>query len=693
MSSFRYFIDSVQVYPINSSEINYKFSRVSPSSVIWETTLESDILFKQQSGAFNFKSQEVTNKCREIDFLVERKCGETWSTWFEGVFSIAEGTFDDGRCTYKIRPRKKAFMLGDVEFNMLQTPNNVTGTSITGIEVVDYGYRNYTQAKYFEKVILYLAQKSNPNIVGIISNFFQINPTGPFNVPGATNNYQYLVFCALADIQEPIPSNLTKKCMVKFFDVMDDLQVLFDVFWDIDDNGYLRIEHRYTLESSSSTLNLSTSPFLNNKLEYTYDLQDYVKEEIWTIAGHSEAAKITYGGLANIKKASNTKQYSTRIIHTDYFARFNSGDSERGLFLFATNGGIGTFGNWRMLSDTFGYQYLNPGFLVKQLHKYNRPDLHGIFHAYQNTNTYTAESGGIVLSGKRPILVQKDLTAPLCCGDELSPNMQVITPMGQGIIEEAAFSSKDSMIKFTAKYPADNCNSFQPSDISGLQLWLKYNEGISLSGSNVIQWNDASGNNRHASQANPANRPTKTVFNSVRFFGAQSLATPAFQLMPAKRGTVIALFRIVGAVSATAVNGFSILSTDNGLSGQDFDLSANVDYHFVSANQGIIYPQNLFYSPNQYGQTGLYIFDRFEDTFVQIRNNSLDCLTNPAPNSNTTPASKPLILGDNPNNITGNAADFELLELIIYDSSLSDVQKDEIEYYLVRKGIYNIHKY
>jgi hypothetical protein len=693
MNKYRYFVDNIQVYPVNDSDINYKFSRVSPSSVIWETILESDLLFKQQSGSFNFKTQEQNNKCQELEFKVERNCNGTWSTWFEGLFSVAEGTFNDALCTFKIRPRKKVFMLGDVEYNILQTPNNVTGATITGIETVDYGYRNYTQAKYFDKALLYLAQKSNPNIVGIISNFFQINPTGPFNVPGATNNYRYLVFAALADIQEPIPSNLTKKCMVKFFDVMDDLQVLFDVFWDIDSSGYLRIEHRYTLESSSNTLNLSTSPFLNKKLEYTHDLQDFVKEEIWTVAGHSEAAKITYGGLANLSKASNSKQYSTKVIHTDYYARFNSGTSEKGLFLFATNGGIGTFGNWRMLSDTFGYQYLNPGFLVRQLHKWGRPDLYGLFHAYQNTNIYTAESGGIVLSGKKPMLVQKDLVAPLCCGDELTSNTKVITPFGEGIIEEASFGTKDNMMKFTAKYPANNCHTFEPTDIPGLQLWLKYNEGQTLSGSNVIQWNDASGNNRHASQANPAIRPTKTVFNSVRFFGSQALATPAFQLMPGKRGTVIALFRIVGAVSSTATFGFSILSTDNGLPGQDFDLSSNVNYHFISANQGVIYPQNLFYSPNLYGQTGLFILDRFEDTFVQIRNNSLDCLTNPAINSNTTPASKPLIIGDNPNNILNNSADFELFELMIYDSSLSDVQKDNIEYYLVRKGIYNVHKY
>jgi hypothetical protein len=41
--------------------------------------------------------------------------------------------------------------------------------------------------------------------------------------------------------------------------------------------------------------------------------------------------------------------------------------------------------------------------------------------------------------------------------------------------------------------------AFSLTDISGLQLWLKFNEGQGTI-TDGIQWNDSSGNNRHASQ-------------------------------------------------------------------------------------------------------------------------------------------------------------------------------------------------
>lgn len=694
MSEYRYYVDSIEVFPLNDSDVKYKFSKVSASSVIYDKTMDTELVFKQQSGSFNFKTQESSNKCKELSFRVDKLCSGEYTTYYEGIFSVTEGKFNESRCTFSVKPRKKAFMLGDVEFNILQTPYSVKGLSITGIEVIDFGYRNYTQAKYFDKAILYLAQKSNPNITGIISNFFQINPTGPFYVPGATNNYQYMAFSPLADIQEPIPSNLTTKCMVKFFDVMDDLNVLFDVFWYIDSNNNLRIEHRIYFNGISG-LNLVGSKFLNGKTNYTYDLADMPKEEIWSINGHSQSAKIVYNGLSNIGKNENSKTYATRVISTDYTARFYGGASEKGLFLFATNGGLTTFGEWRMLIDTNGWQYLNPEFLVKELHTYYRPNIYGILHAYltdfSKPYVYTANSGGIVLSTDRPIKKQEEISVPICCSDDFNPSDIVQTDMGDGYVEEAVFNTKGSLLKMTLKYTAENCNNFLPSDISGLQLWLKNNDVV-VSGGLVSQWNDSSGNSRHAVQAVGANKPTMSG-TAVRFYGAQFLTTPAFQMMPSKRGTVIALFQLVGQVSASGGSGFCILSTNDGSVGTYFDISSNIYYQFISYNEGVTYPQNLNYFPNLFGQSGLFILNRFEDTYVKTRNNSLEPINNPGTNSNTQPLSKPLIIGDNPNAIMGNAADFKLLELMIYDHSLNDTELDLIEYYLVKKGIYTTTKY
>ena len=55
--------------------------------------------------------------------------------------------------------------------------------------------------------------------------------------------------------------------------------------------------------------------------------------------------------------------------------------------------------------------------------------------------------------------------------------------------------------------------TWTPANLAGLALWLDAADAstITLNGSNVSQWNDKSGNNRHASQAVAANQPTYTA--------------------------------------------------------------------------------------------------------------------------------------------------------------------------------------
>lgn len=66
---------------------------------------------------------------------------------------------------------------------------------------------------------------------------------------------------------------------------------------------------------------------------------------------------------------------------------------------------------------------------------------------------------------------------------------------------------------------------FVPTDIAGCQLWLKADAGIIKDGSNYVsQWDDQSGNNNHAVQATAINQPlfVNSAYNglpSIRFNG------------------------------------------------------------------------------------------------------------------------------------------------------------------------------
>jgi len=48
----------------------------------------------------------------------------------------------------------------------------------------------------------------------------------------------------------------------------------------------------------------------------------------------------------------------------------------------------------------------------------------------------------------------------------------------------------------------------QPNSLPGLSLWLKSDYGIILNGSNVVEWQDASGNNNHCIQTNTSLQPS-----------------------------------------------------------------------------------------------------------------------------------------------------------------------------------------
>jgi hypothetical protein len=59
---------------------------------------------------------------------------------------------------------------------------------------------------------------------------------------------------------------------------------------------------------------------------------------------------------------------------------------------------------------------------------------------------------------------------------------------------------------------------FLPSDLANLELWYRFNSGISAP-AGVDQWDDQSGNARHLKQATPTNRPSKEADGSILFDG------------------------------------------------------------------------------------------------------------------------------------------------------------------------------
>jgi len=83
---------------------------------------------------------------------------------------------------------------------------------------------------------------------------------------------------------------------------------------------------------------------------------------------------------------------------------------------------------------------------------------------------------------------------------------------------------------------------FLPSNISNLEAWYESDQGITLNGSDVSQWDDLSGNANHLVQATAADQPfynTTPTPEKLDFDGVSELmATPAFSSSLSQPNTI-----------------------------------------------------------------------------------------------------------------------------------------------------------
>lgn len=715
MSNWKYKIEGTEVSPLNAATTKFDMSVNENAGVVFTVDIDEPLVFNY-SDNFNFKQQEEDDRCSELSFVIQKKCSGVWADYWVGVFSIAEGEFDDDKCTYTIKPRIKEYLLEDLEINFLEDPIRVDEGGVVGVRAQHggggSGFSIYTNCRYFENFLLFIAKKSNPLIQSVISDFFQINPTSAFYLPGVTNYWDKMVVAAVSDIQFPLPSNVATKELVTFGKIMLDLNTLFNVYWFIDSNYNLRIEHYLWFEGSAG-LDLTEdryAPYVAGKNKYTYDVNKFPKKESWKIANHRQTTSLTYGGLANVGKESSEKIRTTNIIRTDYDACMEN-PSNSGVFLMATDGGTIAPPSWRMLQggeiSVLENVKLSPHYLVPRLQTYGRPSLYALIASTIDRQYAETVAGGIILDSTIPVKKQVEFEIPLCCADSFDIKDQITTPLGTAYVDKATFNSKTEMLSLALKYKIDNCSSFEPSDLPDLDLWLKYNDvlydtpgGPYPTVTTVRRWNDSSGNGRHAVQATTANKPTYVPGNPngnpVSFVSTSStpvhefLATPAFQMLPGKRGTVFILIHPGGGDYGGGVSEgeMFILSTQDGTASTFFDLSRDnlvSGSKYISIKEGIDLPLN-------YTNLGVYVLRRSADELVDGRNNGVASTNNPVTVANDQPTSKPLIVGGNPDTSFPTQAGQTLIsEVIIYGRDLSDKEIEDVELYLVKKAIYNIY--
>ena len=170
MDNYKYYIIDefsiqTEVFPINKDSYSFDFERKSDSSLYFEKKLSGNLIFSNNSktGVFDFnyfKDKETNNKCFELEIHIYKLCSGTYSLFWEGIFSVIEGSFDNDRCTYEISPRIKYNIQSDLDVNILDAYSADgsytvrTGNLLTGTERIYYNGR----ALYY--VLLHIAQES-----------------------------------------------------------------------------------------------------------------------------------------------------------------------------------------------------------------------------------------------------------------------------------------------------------------------------------------------------------------------------------------------------------------------------------------------------------------------------------------------------------------------------------------------------
>jgi len=231
-----------------------------------------------------------------------------------------------------------------------------------------------------------------------------------------------------------------------------------------------------------------------------------------------------------------------------------------------------------------------------------------------------------------------------------------------------------------------------PASIGGLRLWLEADTGVIANAGQVGTWADQSGNGNNATQTAPTQRATlmtsamdPTVPNGrpvVRFAAAQNQCFNLPNVMvsatdPTKEVGAGEIFVVVRAVSNTPTPGHSM-------------------YQFGGASYGAIYPDHDGRMYDTFGSTNqnllgappvdLTKFNLYNVTASSgawsVRFNGM-MMYSTATNTVSFPAG-PVLGGAD-----GNYFDGDIAEVIVYNTVLTQAQRDAINAYLGNK--YNLY--
>ncbi|WP_437918589.1 Ig-like domain-containing protein [Sphingobacterium sp. LRF_L2] len=292
------------------------------------------------------------------------------------------------------------------------------------------------------------------------SDFFQWNPVNESSinyVTGLTSKVRNLVLFQKSTVKRPFTSNVATKAEISLNDLLEDVCNIFQLEWEITDDGKFKIEH-VSYKNRGQGLNVTTgeSKALNEgKRQYSYDNDEIPKKEefSWmdvTLSGDFSALPIIYTNpIAGKEKDQDS--YDVKNITTDVMYCLENSDSENknvsddGFVLMACD----SLNSILRESTIRGGNDLNNSLSWSHLHRdywrYNRYMLN-----------FKMNGVDTVALSVKPMKIQEQIKYRMCCDSDFDKEGLITTALGNnGILRSATFNLFREQIEMIVAFPAE----------------------------------------------------------------------------------------------------------------------------------------------------------------------------------------------------------------------------------------------
>jgi hypothetical protein len=227
------------------------------------------------------------------------------------------------------------------------------GGEITATIEIPGDIVTYDRCRTFADMLDYVAKQTCGQVVGIRSDFFDINPVGdsPDYVPGenyvteATNQINDLLVLQKSDFINPTSTNEATRGLITWQDLINEVCIIFNCGWYIDSDGYVRVEHAKYFEAYQlqNQINLTLEPANANQELFEYDKTNLPQSEVWSwmdeVGDDFEGTPIKYDPNCTDENTAE-KGYSIQHFTTDVdYMQFSPNEiSPDGFVLIARDG-------------------------------------------------------------------------------------------------------------------------------------------------------------------------------------------------------------------------------------------------------------------------------------------------------------------------------------------------------------------